>query len=329
MIIFSHPAMFLLMPLPLLPGLIGGKRKSGIPMPLDIWKGQLLPDTLLLWRFIHAASVFLYSLAWIFIVLALAGPYQSESVSMAPGREVDVIFAMDVSPSMAAMDMEPNRLRASIEFVREYLEQENGTSVGIVAFGGEASLACPPTGDYAAVLDRLDMLKPGMLGEGTALGLGIASALGHIQRSDGKKKAIVLITDGEDNVGMIHPLDIALAMYRAGVFFTVVGIGTHGTAPIEYVDPASGERLSGAYQSNFNEESLKEIASAAGGNYRYAAGSEELSRILSSLGQRYSVSTAERHPGTGISRAYLFFAIALACASGAWLARNLLLGGVA
>jgi len=328
-ILFSHPLLFLLLPLPLLPVLIGRGRKGGIPLPLDIWKGSLMPGPGAFLRFLNGLSLVFYGFAWLFIVIALAGPYLDANASMAPGRDVDVIFAIDVSPSMAALDMQPNRLDAATGFVKDYLLRENGTSVGIVAFGGEASLACPPTGDYAAVLERLEMLKPGMLGEGTAVGLGLASALGHIQRCDGKKKAVVLISDGEDNVGMIHPLDIALGMYRAGVFLTVVGIGTRGTTSIEYVDPASGEQLSGAYQSNFDEETLKEIASAAGGNYRYAAGSEELSRILSSLGQRYVAPVGERRPGTGSSRAYLFITLALALAASAWIVRNAMIGGAA
>jgi len=329
MILFSHPALFLLLPLPLLFGLIGAKARSGIPLPLDIWKGALFSGHGGFLRLIGGASVVLYGLSWILIVTALSGPYLDEPVSLAPGRDVDVIFAIDVSPSMAVLDMEPNRLGAAAAFVRNFLLQKNGTSVGIVAFGGEAALACPPTGDYAAVMDRLDMLKPGMLGEGTAVGLGLASALGHIQHSDGRRKAVVLISDGEDNVGMIHPLDIALGMYRAGVFLTVVGIGTRGTASIEYVDPASGEQLSGAYESSFDEESLKEIASVAGGNYRYAAGSEELSRIFSSLGPRYAAPEPERQPTSGNSRVLLFFILAFASAACAWITRNALLGGVA
>ncbi len=329
MILFSHPSLFLLVPLPLLIILLFRGRRLGIPLPLDIWNGSLMPGPGALLVLMVRASVLGYGLAWIFMVMALSGPYLDEPVSMAPGRDVDVIFAIDVSPSMAALDMESSRLKAAVSFVKDYLLQDNGTSVGIVAFGGEASLACPPTGDYRAVLDRLDLLKPGMLGEGTAVGLGLASALGHIQRSDGKKKSVVLITDGEDNVGMIHPLDIALGMYRAGIFLTVVGIGTRGTTSIEYVDPSSGEQLSGAYQSSFNEESLKEIASAAGGNYRYAAGAEELSRILSSLGPRYAAPVPDTKTRTGSSRAYLFVALALACAAFSWVSRNLLVGGIA
>jgi Ca-activated chloride channel family protein len=226
--------------------------------------------------------------------IAAAGP-----ASLAPAAAVDklgmhVVFAIDVSPSMAARDLEPSRLEAAKSFVGAFLSSPDGAagaSVGLVAFGAEAALACPPTTDYATVLERLESLQPGVLGDGTALGQGLASAYRQIVASGSRRAVAVLLSDGEDNVGLVHPEDAAKALRGGGVRFLVVGVGSKGDVPIDYVNPVTGQRMSGEYRSGFDSDAMAAIAAAGGGDYRAAPDARSLSGLVKELGESSLAAT--------------------------------------
>lgn len=314
-----------------------GRRGSrrGMPLPLDDWGGAPGPEAPWVWRLVLMASTTLGLAAWLATMLAASAPVRVERIPARYRSELDLMFVLDVSPSMAAMDLEPTRLDAARQFVRAFLRSgdgASGASVGVAAFGAEASLLCPPTVDYGTADQLLDLMMPGALGDGTAVGQGLALALRHLLAGSGSRKAAVLLTDGEDNAGRIHPLDAAATYRRYGVGLIVVGLGSQGDAPIEYVDPDSGETLKGSYRSAFSDAALAAIAEAGGGRYQAARDVRALEAAIEDVGALAGVDpgSASALPlarRTSLARPVMVLALILA--AGSWLLRRLVLGGVA
>jgi len=360
-ITFEHPAalaLCLVPPVAILLGLLRGRKHPRlITLPLDIWGGARTEDAPFPWRIANAASTVLFGLAWIALSLAAAGPAGEASSGTSSNSGLDIVFVVDASPSMAARDLDPTRLEAAKGFVRAYVESAEGAAgaaVGLVAFGAEAALACPPTTDYAVVLERLEAIQPGILGDGTALGLGLSSALRQIAASGAPAAIAVLLSDGEDNVGLVHPVDAARALGRQGAGLLVVGLGSRGDVPIDYVDPATGQRMSGAYRSGFDDAALSTIAAAGGGEYRSVADSRGLAALATDLGAigaalvaRLTATYAASPAGSGRSvgnrsfgnRSFggvpmrpvgrSLFLAAMALAAAGWAIRRFVFGGLA
>jgi Ca-activated chloride channel family protein len=317
------------------------KRLRLLSLPLDVWGGSPSDDAAAPWRAALAASVMLYGLAWMALAVAAAGPASEAATRTSANAGLDVVFAVDVSPSMAARDLEPTRLDAAKAFVRAYVESPEGAAgaaVGLVAFGAESALACPPTTDYAAVLDRLDAIRPGILGDGTAIGQGLASAYRQISASGSPGAIAVLLSDGEDNVGLSHPGDAARALRRYGAGLLVVGLGSRGDVPIDYVDPATGQRMSGAYRSGFDDDALSSIASSGGGEYRSASDDRGLAALVTELGSMGAEARGDTAMDGNAYRAVSstkkpvgrsLFIAAMALATMGWALRRLAFGGLA
>lgn len=358
MLSFEYPAALALCLLPPALAVIRAVRQTRrartLTLPLDLWNGARTADAPTFWRLAGLGSSLFFGLAWIALALAAAGPAGGAAAPSASRAGIDFVFAIDASPSMAASDLDPTRLEAAKAFVRAYVESPEGAagaSVGLVAFGAEAALACPPTTDYATVLERLAGIKPGILGDGTALGLGLSSALRQLAASGSPGAVAVLLSDGEDNVGQVHPADAARALADYGAGLLVVGLGSRGDVPIDYVDPASGQRMSGAYRSGFDDAAMSYIAEAGGGIYRTVADVRGLDALVAELGKLGAASASARS-GTGgsgledgpamagdsstgggvtakrpVGRPLFLAAMALAAAG--WAVRRLLLGGLA
>jgi len=339
MIRFDHPLLLVLCLIPFAHTLYRRFNlrppRRGVALPLDIWGFRPTPDAPNAVRLLLFLSYAGFLFAWLALSVAAASPVRIERSKPLQRSDADIMFVVDASPSMAAMDMRPNRLDAALGMIRSFMADADGAggaSVGVVAFGAGAILLCPPTPDHQIVLDRLGVVKPGMLGDGTAIGQGLATAYRHLSAGYGRRKFMVLLTDGEDNVGVVHPVDAAAAFAAAGMGVLVLGLGSSGDAPIEYVDPATGERLVGAYRSGFDDRVLEAIATAGGGTYVRAADAGAIGRALSRLGnaslQRAEnptqLDTALRIP---LGR---FFTLAAALAMAlAWTIRRLVLGGLA
>ncbi len=308
------------------------KGRSGSPLHLIPWRGALNASVPYAHAALYALSSLAAALGWCCLVIAASGPARIERVERGRRVEASILFAVDVSPSMAAMDIEPNRLEGAVRTLRAALADGSaarGASLGLVAFGASAALVCPPTPDYAAFEESLMGLKPGMLGDGTAVGQGLGLALRHV-RTGGGAKAVVLITDGEDNAGVVHPLDAASQYRRYGVELAVMGVGSKGEAPIAYSDPRTGERFVGTYKSAFSDAALAAIAREAGGSYAAAvdAGALEsaLGQALASTGPSLELPPAKNSRTVPLGAPFL--AAGLAALALCWLVRSLFLGGV-
>ncbi|MBN1241650.1 MAG: VWA domain-containing protein [Spirochaetales bacterium] len=334
---FAEPLALLLLPLPLFASLAAtllsrarGRAKSagGYRLPLLAWaSGDAAPSASgfrRAARFVSRVSlVFAYAAA----VVAAAGPYTVEHRSFWLSRGADVVFVLDVSPSMAARDIEPDRLGAAKALVRSYLEAGRPEAIGVVLFGREAALLAPPSADHEAVAARLEEARPGVLGDGTAVGLGLAVAVRHVHAARGLVDRVVLVTDGENNAGGVAPEDAADLARRYGVELVVVGVGGPGEADIVYSDPETGRTVSGAYASSFDASSLQALAFRAGGAYFPAADSSALERAFDWAAERSAGSAGRRSVERRLdrSRAWLFLVAAFATA--AWLLARVANGG--
>ncbi len=348
MLSFDHPAALALCLVPPLVAVLGALRAQGrsraLSLPLDVWGGPASADAPTVWRLTLVVSRLCVALAWMVLSVAASGPASEIPLSSTVKSGFVLVFAVDSSPSMAAKDLEPTRLDAAKALVQAYLESPEGAAgaaIGLVAFGAEAALACPPTTDYKVLAERLDAILPGILGDGTAIGLGLASALRQVAASGSPRSAVVLLTDGEDNVGLVHPEDAAAAIGRHGTALVVVGLGSRGDIPIEYIDPVSGQKMSGAYRSDFNQASMEALASAAGGEYRNAGDPGSLDALAVRLGA-LGIMGADDVSGfagslipavrTGTIRVPVgkpLFGLALSLLAVAWILQRLFLGGLA
>ncbi|MDR3144856.1 MAG: VWA domain-containing protein [Treponema sp.] len=199
---------------------------------------------------------------------AAAGPRLSSTRMVWLNRGADILFVIDISPSMAGLDMDgQSRFDAARRLVTDFVERQPACAPGLAAVGSEASLLLPPTVDREIFFDRLNALRIGELGDGTALGLGLAIGALHIRRSTAPRRAVVLITDGENNTGAVHPETAAAALRTLGASLWIIGLGSGGEVPIDYVDPRTGKRRTGVFDSRFDSVSLEAVAREGGGTY--------------------------------------------------------------
>jgi Ca-activated chloride channel family protein len=220
------------------------------------------------------------------LFIAAAGPVFVSTEEVWLNRGADILFVVDISPSMAGIDMNgSSRFDAARELVRDFAAKRPSDAIGLVAVGDEAGLMVPPTVDRSALYSRLEALKIGELGDGTALGLGLGIAALHIRNSTALRRAVALITDGENNAGAIHPETAAAALQDAGAALWVVGVGGGGEVPIDYTDPVTRIRRTGTFDSRFNTASLRAIAESGGGQYIGAPSAEAFSQAFSLIDQ--------------------------------------------
>ena len=262
-------------------------------------------------------------------VVALSGPvrFRQESVYTKPG--FGIVFVLDVSPSMAARDIgQDTRLDVARSYIRSFVAKRPGDSFGLVALGSEAALLVPPTVDHRTFLSRLDTLAIGEMGDGTALGLGLAVAAAHLVHRDPGRSCVVLLTDGENNTGEINPKTAAGIYPEKGIGLYIIGIGTSGEVPIEYTDPKSGSHYSGVLNSEFNESALKEIALRGNGTYISAGSRELLESVFDNIDQSVPVSPSSwtRTVEEPLDVPLILFALAFFAL--AWLIIRLLIGAV-
>jgi len=227
------------------------------------------------------------------LVAALAGPvrYRPEHLYSDSGNAI--IFVLDISPSMAARDLgSETRLDSARQFIHAFSDQRPGDSFGLAALGSEAALLVPPTTDHAVFLSRLDSLRIGEMGEGTALGLGLAVAAAHLMQRGQQHPCVIMFTDGENNTGEINPKTAASVCAENNIRLFIVGIGSRGEVPIEYTDPATGKQYSGVLNSEYDETALRDIAAKGNGLYIPAGSREALDSVFAAIG----VSVPSSHP---------------------------------
>ena len=258
---------------------------------------------------------------------AAAGPVARTAETVWLSRGADVVFVMDISPSMAALDMGgASRFSAARALLLDFAERRPADGIGLVGVGTDAALLVPPTMDREMLRARVGELQVGELGDATALGMGLAVASYHIGRSQAPRRAVVLISDGESNAGAIHPETAAGMVRDAGASLWVIGIGSGGIVPIDFVDPFTRIRHTGMYDSAFDTESLRRISEAGGGSWIMAPTADAFASAFARIDEQELVvlragSVASRrglHP--------LFLALALGLMAGSRFAKRFFLG---
>lgn len=329
MIEFENPAaFFLLLLIPSLYFLRYLKLFSCITFPLTLgdWEGECFEwnkDSNLFFKFL----VHLFGIAsYVCLVLAYAEPVIHNQQKVYSSRGSDIVFVVDTSPSMAASDIAGlTRLEAAKQAIHTLVDTNSGDAFGLIEMGREAVASVPPTMDRKIFFEKIDELFVGGLGDGTAIGTGLGSALFHLESSLAEKKSIVLITDGENNAGNVNPYTVAHLIASKGISLYVLGIGTRGSVPLEYVDPNTGKVYSGYLQSEYDVQALSKIATEADGKFFNIETLSALSQAFSSVSKNESVVQSYRIKtyDTEFYSKFLLFAFGFFVL--AWIIRRIIL----
>jgi Ca-activated chloride channel homolog len=212
------------------------------------------------------------------VVLALARPQSGIKSEEVITEGIDIVLTLDLSTTMLAEDIRPSRVEAIKAVAREFVQGRKNDRIGLVVFASEAYTQCPLTLDYSIVLSFLEQIRVGMIEDGTAIGMGMATAVNRLRSSEAKSKIIVLLTDGQNNCGEIDPLTAAQAAQAFGIRIYAVGAGTRGTALYPVDDPYFGRRYV-PMQVNIDEDVLRRISDMTGGKYFRATDRKSLETI--------------------------------------------------
>jgi Ca-activated chloride channel family protein len=220
----------------------------------------------------------LRSLALAALVLAFARPQTGITDERVTTEGVDIVLVLDVSSSMLAEDLEPNRIEAAKQVAAEFVDGRQNDRIGLVIFAGDAYTQVPLTLDYSVVTGLMGELEVGMIEDGTAVGMGLATAVKRLQASDASSRVVVLLTDGRSNRGSIGPLTAAQMAQALDVKVYTIGAGTRGTARVPVDSPVLGRRYV-SVRVDVDEPTLQEIAELTGGEYFRATDRESLEEI--------------------------------------------------
>lgn len=215
------------------------------------------------------------------IIIAIARPQVSNSLRKETTEGIDIMMAIDISGTMLAEDLKPNRLEAAKNVAIEFVSGRPNDNIGLVVFAGESFTQCPLTTDHAALINLFNGVEYGMIEDGTAIGLGLANAVNRIKDSKAKSKVIILLTDGSNNRGDIAPLTAAEIAQTYGVRVYTIGAGSSDVAPYPVQTP-----LGIRYQNlpvDIDEDVLRDIARMTGGAYFRATNTKKLSAIYEEI----------------------------------------------
>src|SRR5476651_995323 len=257
-----------------------------------------------IWR--HYGIV-LRSLALIALVTALAKPQSALSWNNETSEGIDIMIATDISGSMLSEDFKPNRLEAGKNIAIDFIKNRPSDLIGLVVFSGESFTQCPLTIDHDVLINLFHDIKNGMIDDGTALGMGLATAVNRLKGAEAKSKVVILLTDGSNNMGSIPPLTAAEIAKQFGVRVYTVGIGTHGFAPYPVQTPYGIQ-----YQRmpvDVDEVTLNKIAQITDGKYFRATDNNKLKSIYEQIDklEKAKIDVTEYHKKTEL---FLPFALA-------------------
>ena len=215
-------------------------------------------------------------------IIALARPQSSSKNQKVNIEGIDIVLAMDISSSMLAADLKPDRLEASKAVASDFVIGRPGDRMGLIVFSGETFTQVPLTTDHGMMLNMLKDMKCGMLEDGTAIGDGLASAISRLKDSEAISKVVILLTDGDNNAGSIDPNTAAEMATLFGIRVYTIGAGTRGTAPYPVQTPFGGVKYQ-QVEVNINDALLQQIADATGGKYFRAESKEKLEQIYDEI----------------------------------------------
>jgi Ca-activated chloride channel family protein len=215
------------------------------------------------------------------LIIVLARPQRTDRYQDVSTEGIDIVLTQDISGSMLARDFKPDRLDAAKNIATEFISGRPYDRIGLVVFSGESFTQCPLTTDHAVLINLLREIQSGMIEDGTAIGMGLATAVNRIKDSKAKSKVIILLTDGVNNRGEIAPATAADIAKTFGIRVYTIGVGTQGTAPYPVQTPYGIQ-----YQDmpvEIDEGILQEIAQKTGGKYFRATDNDKLTQVYKEI----------------------------------------------
>lgn len=222
-------------------------------------------------------------LSLIGLIVALARPQLSLKEEEIKAEGIDIVIAMDVSSSMLSQDFKPDRFSVSKEVAKSFIDKRVYDRIALVVFAAESYTQCPLTTDHRVVKDFLDGLQCGILEDGTAIGMGLASSVNRVKDSEAKSKVVILLTDGVNNSGYIKPMTAAEIAKEMGTKVYTIGVGSRGRALTPQSRRGNGEYLYRMVNVNIDEQLLTQIAESTGGKYYRATDEESLQAIYTEI----------------------------------------------
>ena len=259
------------------------KREPSMRMS-DTYAFQYAPKS---WRMriIHL-PIFLRCVTFFLIVVVMARPQTHNSWGEKQVEGINIMLAMDVSTSMLAEDLKPNRLEAAKKVAAEFIADRPNDNIGLTIFAGEAFTQCPMTTDHTSLINmlqnvRTDIASRGLIADGTAIGMGLANAVSRLKDVKGKSKVVILLTDGSNNMGDISPMTSAEIAKRMGIRVYTIGVGTNKVAP--YPMPVAGGIQYVNIPVEIDSKTLREIAQITDGSFYRATNNKQLRQIYTDI----------------------------------------------
>ena len=239
------------------------------------WKVRLMPLQMLL-----------RVVAFVMLVIVLARPQTQNSWKNKTVEGIDIMLAIDVSTSMLAEDLKPNRLEAAKQVAAEFISGRPDDNIGLTIFAGEAFTQCPLTTDHSSLLNllqnvRTDIAARGLIQDGTAIGMGLASAVSRLKDSKAKSKVVILLTDGSNNMGDLSPMTSAEIAKSLGIRVYTIGVGTNKVAP--YPMPVAGGVQYVNVPVEIDTRTLSDIAATTNADFYRATNTGELHEIYKEI----------------------------------------------
>ena len=228
------------------------------------------------------------------IVVALARPQtHSENAKTKITGGIDIVMAIDVSASMLSQDLKPNRFEALKKVASQFVKDRPNDRIGLVIYAGESYTKTPVTTDKSIILNALSEITYGQIEDGTAIGMGLATAVNRLKESKAKSRVIILLTDGVNNTGFIDPQTAAELAAEYGIKVYTVGIGTNGMALSPYALNADGSIIYRMQQVDIDEPLMKKIAQVTKGRYFRATNNQKLQQIYDEINQMETTKIEE------------------------------------
>ncbi|WP_316815510.1 VWA domain-containing protein [Pedobacter nyackensis] len=270
-------------------------------------------------------GIVLRVLAFTSLIIALARPQSAFSWQNSTTEGIDIVIATDISGSMLAEDLKPNRLEAGKNIAIDFIKDRPEDRIGLVIFSGESFTQCPLTIDHDVLINLFSEISNGMIEDGTAIGMGLATAVNRLKESEAKSKVVILLTDGTNTTGSIPPLTAAEIAKQMKVRVYTVGVGTKGYAPYPMKTPFGIE-----YQQvpvTIDEKVLTEIAKTTGGQYFRATNNAKLKQIYQQIDQLEKAKVAVTQYNKKTERFLPFVLIAMVLLLLEFLLRNTIFKG--
>lgn len=254
-------------------------------------------------RLVHL-PFFLRTVLYVLAVIILARPQTGSSWRTGQTEGIDIMMALDISTSMATPDISPNRITAARDVALDFINNRPNDNIGLTLFGGEAFTQCPLTTDHATLMQSFkgancNLQNDGIIQPGTAIGMGIASAVSHLENSPSKSKVVILLTDGANNTGEISPLMATDMAKNLGIRIYTILLGSNSKVNVPVAQLPNGEVYTQQVDDTTDPSTLKQIANETGGIFYHASSRSSLKQVYNDIDKlektKLKVSQHSRH----------------------------------